>query len=252
MAASHEAQANFEALAENEYTGRGMVMGRTAMGDLMQVYWVTGRSDPSRNRIMVVEGSGARTDVFDRTKVDPEKLDLLIYNAMISTGKHHVVSNGEHTDDIVRGLSYGETFEEVLQDWKHEEDTMRTPRISGSVYADEQMRYKFSVISKDPEQKLLDDPKLEKSQRRNYTGTMHNFSGEGLSIHTYEHDAPEGEMVPSFDRSPYPLPLGENIDETLGMYWEVLDNPNRVAVVVKTIDPKTGKIALGHHNQLGE
>ncbi len=250
MAASHEALANFEELADNDYTGRGMVMGRTATGDLAQVYWITGRSDPSRNRIVLVENDIARTDVFDPTTVDPEKLPLLIYDAMAANGKEHVVSNGKQTDDIVRGLSSGETFEEVLMKWKHEPDGMRTPRISGVLHEDDPMRYKFSIISIDPEQELLEDPALEASLRQDHTGSMRNFAAEGLGIHTYEHDAPEGEMVPSFRGDPYPLPLGEDIDETVAMYWGALDNPNRVSVVVKTIDPNNGIIDFRLKNQL--
>lgn len=255
MAVSPEAQANFEALASNDYTGRGIVMGRAVTGDLAQVYWVTGRSEPSRNRVILVEDGVARTDVFDESKVEPDQLEYLIYNAMASAPGHHVVSNGKQTDDIVRGLRFGESFDEVLNDWPHEFDSVRTPRISGVLHENGPVRYQFSVISIHPEQELLEDPRQERSLRQKYAGTMHNSLGEALGIHTYLHDAPQGEMVPSFRESPYALPLGEDIDETLAMYWNALDNPandsNRVSVVVKTINPDTGRIDFRHQNQLG-
>ncbi len=50
------AEANFEKhLRQNAYPGRGIVLGKSTSGDLVQVYWIMGRSANSRNRVFVYE-----------------------------------------------------------------------------------------------------------------------------------------------------------------------------------------------------
>lgn len=70
-------------------------MGLDSAGKLgIQIYWVMGRSENSRNRVLKVdEATGlVRTDAFDWSKVtDPS---LIIYNAMTAVNGHHIVSNG--------------------------------------------------------------------------------------------------------------------------------------------------------------
>ena len=51
--------ANEEKLAKNAYPGRGIVVGMTPDAhNLVQIYWIMGRSENSRNRIFVREGMG--------------------------------------------------------------------------------------------------------------------------------------------------------------------------------------------------
>ena len=50
------AQANlFKRIAENTYPGRGIIVGRDVDGNWIQVYWIMGRSENSRNRIFLEE-----------------------------------------------------------------------------------------------------------------------------------------------------------------------------------------------------
>ena len=50
------AATNFEKhLRQNVYPGRGIVVGKSTSGDLVQVYWIMGRSANSRNRVFVYE-----------------------------------------------------------------------------------------------------------------------------------------------------------------------------------------------------
>ncbi len=55
-----------EELKNNEYPGRGIVIGRTADGKkAVTAYFIMGRSSNSRNRIFAEEGEGIRTQAFD-------------------------------------------------------------------------------------------------------------------------------------------------------------------------------------------
>lgn len=94
---------NMEQLRANPYPGRGIVMGLSADGQrVYQVYWLMGRSENSRNRILVAEGDTVKTEPFDANQVkDPR---LIIYNAMRIVNGVHIVSNGDQTDTIADDL----------------------------------------------------------------------------------------------------------------------------------------------------
>ena len=55
-----------------------------------------------------------------------------------------------------------------------------------------------------------------------------------------------------FAGSPYAVPLDGHAIEIADTLWGALDEKNRVALAVKTIDRATGKIAIELVNQLGE
>ena len=53
------AMENIKALSQNPYPGRGIILGRTPDGDPVQIYWIMGRSESSRDRILQpVTGKG--------------------------------------------------------------------------------------------------------------------------------------------------------------------------------------------------
>jgi len=65
-------------LKNNDYPGRGIIIGRSACGKKAYiVYFIMGRSENSRNRIFTQTGDGIRTEAFDPSKLtDPS---LIIY-----------------------------------------------------------------------------------------------------------------------------------------------------------------------------
>ncbi len=104
------AQANLRNLARNPYPGRGIVAGLDETGGYMvQVYWIMGRSENSRNRVFKADddiGNIGRlyTEAADSSKVkDPS---LIIYNAMREVGYHYIVSNGDQTDTVFEHDEY--------------------------------------------------------------------------------------------------------------------------------------------------
>src|SRR5206468_12227560 len=131
MDAIHIAARNFEGyLRQNPYPGRGLLIGRSSLdAGWVILYWIMGRSAPSRNRHFVAEGGTLRT-----VPVDPQLLtdpSLIIYEAMLELPGVYLVSNGAQTRTMYETLSTGGRFEEALAQWAQEPDAPNyTPRIS--------------------------------------------------------------------------------------------------------------------------
>ena len=65
--------------------------------------------------------------------------------------------------------------------------------------------------------------------------------GEGKCIHTYKGD---GNPLPSFEGVPYTVTVGNNIEETARRYWDMLNQENRVALLVKHINVENGNVDI--------
>lgn len=247
-----EAYENLHTLAENPYPGRGFVQGLNQLGDTaLQAYWVMGRSEGSQNRILVQEAEVVRTEIYDESKIGPsDNLELIVYNALRSYGKQHVVSNGRQTDAVISSTKRSGTFKSALSDWEYEPDAPNyTPRITGmlrpflSTVTGPLSHSDISVISKDENS----DRPIHKHYKEMLTST---YAGIGLGVHTYLGD---GSPLPSYNKRPQYFPLGEGVVDTAEMYWDALDTDNRVALVVKGIhkaDNSTSYHIINAHEQL--
>ncbi len=230
------AEANLEELSMNPFPGSGIVMGRSEDGRLdVQIYWVMGRMEGSRNRILVFQEGIVRTEPYFPSKIwhDP---GLIFYNNMkVSSDRHQVVSNGSQTD-LIAGDEASDELYDVLWSVKHETDAPNfTPRISGIFYnraTDPEMRMQFSKISCDPS-----NPEESVHAVYEYRSLP---PGLGYCLHTYNGD---GNPLPSFNRDPYLVPIPKPV-EIAGKYWQALNRENRVALAVKGINRETGKV---HH-----
>jgi IMP cyclohydrolase len=237
------ARVNFEELGNNPYPGRGIVMGRTVTGNLIQVYWVMGRSENSRNRILEREGDVVRTAPFDASKVkDPS---LIIYNAMAHRFGQHIVSNGDQTDTAIDHLEmYGgpDGVRKGLRTRSYEPDAPNyTPRITGYTNARSQSSF-FWLTRRSPNSWISDTSHIYYKD---------NFATQaiGRCLHTYMGD---GDPLPSFERRPYLVPIGEGAEDTAQMYWDHLNSDNRVAIVAKTIRPQSDEIEYHIINALDQ
>jgi IMP cyclohydrolase len=223
-------RANMDSLRSNVYPGRGIVIGQTPDGGkLVQVYWIMGRSENSRNRVFVREGDVVRTAPFDESKVkDPS---LIIYNCTRVLDRAHIVTNGDQTDTIYDALGSGGTFESALDTREFEPDEPNyTPRISGLVNLDDGLcAYKLGIlktIGNDPGRPV-----------RHYYSFGKAIPGVGHFIATYSGD---GDPLPSFEGEPQPVEIPGDIDTALDLYWNALNEDNKVSLLVKFIDPETG------------
>jgi hypothetical protein len=233
-------KANGAALAENAYPGRGIVQGMTADGrHLVQVYWLMGRSENSRNRVFVEEGDAIKTRAHDPSKLaDPS---LIIYASARVHGSCHVVTNGDQTDTIVEALRAGGTFEGALATRTFEPDAPNfTPRISGLVDLRGRNAYQLSILKP-----VLGRPEACVRQHFDYEKAL---PGVGHCLHTYRGD---GTPLPAFEGEPYPVELGDELEGVARAFWDRLNAENRISLWVKFIGAADGKVRTRIVNKLG-
>ena len=233
--------ANYEMLKTNTYPGRGIILGMSPDAKhMIQVYWIMGRSENSRNRIFEEENGSVRTKAFDESKLtDPS---LIIYFPARHEDGRYIITNGDQTDTIFDTMTKGGSFEDALNTRCFEPDAPNfTPRISGIIdLKDPLYAYKLSIL-----------------KSYNNTGTFcirsyFNYEkaipGTGHCIHTYVQD---GNPIPSFVGEPYELELFDDIDETVHYYWKALNEANKVSILAKYISVGDGsfKIRILNKNQ---
>ena len=219
-----------EILKNSSYPGRGIVIGLSPdRKHLIQVYWILGRSEGSRNRTFVAEGDTVRTRAFDESKLDNPS--LVVYFPIRVLAGHHILTNGDQTDTIYNAIQNGGTFESALAGRTFEPDPpILTPRISGIVDLDNgAATYKLAVL---------------KSVFLNEAyATQHFFNyetpipGIGHCITTYQDD---GNPPLSFSGEPLVVELYDTLEQNSNHFWEMLDPDNRVSLLVKSLDPVSG------------
>jgi hypothetical protein len=214
-------------LAANAYPGRGLVLGRAESGGgWLQVYWIMGRSENSRNRVFVADGGELRTEAADPAKLaDPS---LILYEAMLELPGVYIVSNGDQTRTVFDVMESGGRFEDALEMREREPDAPNyTPRISGLI----DLRLGDPVLALSILKANAADPAL--TDRTTFRPAAPP-AGFGLGLTTY---AGDGDPLPSFQGDPLWLPLHGPADEVAEAYWRALNADNRVALAVKEIGP---------------
>lgn len=215
---------NEDLLKKNTYPGRGIIIGQTPdRRNYIQVYWIMGRSNNSRNRVFVREGDFLRTKAFDESKL--EDPSLIIYYPIKDLNNFHIVTNGDQTDTIYDFLKQKQTFVDSLKTRKFEPDAPNfTPRISGVLDLNNSPSYTLSVLKSE-------------SGNPDYCHRAFYFydkfiPGYGHCIHTYESD---GNPLPSFEGDPKLLRVFDDLDQTAEFYWNMLNEENKVSLVVKLV-----------------
>lgn len=217
-------------IKENSYPGRGLVMGRSDSGQCLQLYWIMGRSDNSRNRRFSLEDGVLRTVAADPDKMqDPS---LVIYEVMLDWNKTFIVGNGDQTSTVYRSLQQGFSFDSALLSRDHEPDGPNfTPRITGMIQLGGPRPYfSYSILKSTKEMTDFSD--------RNFFYKEVIPTGVGYMLTTYEGD---GNPLPSFEGEPVAMPLSGSEENIMDKYWEALDTDNKISLALRSIDPKTGE-----------
>ena len=120
----------------------------------------------------------------------------------------HVVTNGDHTDNVVQHVAAGSTFETALEGRRHETDAPNyTPRIAGLVRLNgEETELKLAKIVRDP-----GDVKHSVHCFYRYAGFVNGF---GACIHTYAGDGNPAAAVRAATPTPYPSPAASTRSPT--------------------------------------
>ena len=217
-------------LKDNEYPGRGIVIGKSASGKFAAVaYFIMGRSENSKNRVFEMKDGALFTAPFDKSRVkDPS---LIIYPAMKKYQNKLIVTNGDQTDTILSALECGIDFKSALSVRDFEPDFPNmTPRISGLLtFLGGDFSYEMSIVKSA-------DEKGSGSNR--FTFSYHSVSGIGHLIHTYFEN---GSPLPSFVGEPKRAAIPDSIDEFSTSLWRGLNTENRISLFVRYIDLSNGK-----------
>lgn len=215
----------------NSYVGRGIVIGKTEDGTkALTAYFIMGRSNNSRNRIFVENGSEVIIHPYDASKV--EDPSLIIYSPIRKFENNLIVTNGDQTDTVYDGLKEGKSFADALTAREFEPDAPNfTPRISGMMtFADDDFTYQMSIL------KSADS---EGSACARFTYSYPALKGLGHFIHTYVCD---GAPIPTFQGEPERVAIGNDIDAFTTELWNALDGDNKISLYVRTVDLKTGEV----------
>lgn len=222
-------------LRENDYPGRGIMIGQTKNGSqAVFCYFIMGRSPNSRNRIFKETGDDVMIKPYDETKV--EDPSLIIYYPVRKYGDKWIVTNGDQTDTIVNFLENDKTFEDALLTRKFEPDSPNwTPRISSIINLNTDpvfnigFTYKMSIL------KCLDD---EGKRCGRFFYDYESIRGKGHFIHTYEAD---GNPLPTFIGEPETVEIGDDIEEFGNSVWKALNSDNKISMHISYIDLATNE-----------
>jgi IMP cyclohydrolase-like protein len=218
----------FDEIASNPYPGRGIVLGQSPdKNHAVAVYFIMGRSENSRNRIFISEKDGIITKPFDEKKVtDPS---LIFYQPVKILGNKTIITNGDHTDAIYKGMDQQLTFEQCLRNCSFEPDAPNyTPRISGIIKIDATgQHYAMSILKSD-------NGSPDSCQR--FTFAYDNPTpGYGHFIHTYIGDS---NPLKSFCGEPKKISILDDIDLFADKIWKNLNEENKISLWVRYINIK--------------
>ena len=214
-----------ELVKDNSYVGRGIILGKSKdEKNAVIAYFIMGRSENSRNRVFVENGSEVIIKPFDESKV--EDPSLIIYSQIRKYENKLIVTNGDQTDTIYEHLEKGSTFEEALNTRCFEPDAPNfTPRISGMInFENNDFTYKMSIL------KSADK---EGSSCNRYTYSYNSLPGLGHFIHTYMGD---GKPIPTFMGEPERVEIPNDINEFVNDIWTNLNSDNKISLYVRYIN----------------
>lgn len=216
-------------LVNNEYAGRGIVIGKSADGkNAVFAYFIMGRSANSRNRIFNKTSDGII--IYPHKPELVEDPSLIIYSPVRKVAGKTVVTNGDQTDTVVDFIADGKTFEQALRTRCFEPDAPNlTPRISGILEFDDGFTYKMSILKSGDE---------VGTKCFRYTFEYDAIDGLGHFIHTYECN---GNPIPTFKGEPERVVISDDIDAFTNEIWNSLNEENKISLYVSFTDLQTGK-----------
>lgn len=208
-------------LRNNDYPGRGIIVGQSADDALILVYFIMGRSQNSQNRLFLETEEGLKIEPFDASKL--EDPSLIIYYPYRHLGARHILTNGDQSDTVFSFLKAGQSFSDALATRCYEPDAPNfTPRISALAQLQEgRLSYTLSILKKQAGEGCT-------RQFFHYEGE----SGLGHFIHTY---ACDGNPLPSFQGEPICVRMEEDVQAFAESIFAALSPDKRISIFAKKI-----------------
>ena len=218
-----------EAIANNPYPGRGIIVGLTPDGKRAALaYFIMGRSAGSRSRAFAKDGDNLAIRMLDGGKI--ADTSLIFYTPLRTLPHAIVVTNGDQTDTICAALAEGKTFEAALATRMFEPDAPHfTPRISGMLDFLGGFAYKLSILK-------AGDAAGGTTLRQTFA--YEPLAGTGHLIHTYQRDAA---VLPSFSGEPVAIEISNDCGAFANALWSALNPENRVSLYVRFTDYQTNQ-----------
>ncbi|NLI52967.1 MAG: inosine monophosphate cyclohydrolase [Clostridiales bacterium] len=217
---------------KNRYPGRGVLIGSLG-ARAVTAYFITARSENSRNRVFREEGDSLAIHPFDESLVSDPR--LIFYTPLRVCADSIVLSNGDQTDTICESLLSGHSLQYAMSTRCYEPDAPNhTPRIAGLALPTG--RYTLGIV-----RKAGDAPDC----RRKYW-SYDPKEGAAHLICTYDGD---GDPLPSFSGEPLELEIGGTPEELTERIWNALDAENRVSLYVRYTDLNNGRFDSAMKNR---
>ena len=219
----------FEAIENNPYPGRGIILGLTPDGKRAALaYFIMGRSAGSRSRAFTKDGDDLAIRMLDGGKI--ADTSLIFYTPLRTLERAIIVTNGDQTDTICAFLAEGKAFEAALSTRTFEPDAPHfTPRISGMLDFSGKFSYKLSIVK-------AGDTEGKTTLRQTFA--YEPLAGTGHLIHTY---AGDGDVLPSFSGEPVAVEMLNDCAAFADALWNALNPENRVSLYVRFIDLVTNR-----------
>lgn len=211
-----------EALEANPYPGRGILCARTADGTVVGGYFVTGRSEASREREIRCTDSGELA-VVARGDVDFDPLRH--YIAVTASPEWLVIGNGAQVSTVAERLAGGEQPAVALDGLEHEPD--------GPIFTD-----RITAVMQRPGGRLAVMGAARKSAAARSASnivvmTVRDLEpGEGVLLTTYRSD---GQVIEGGEFAEVSVAAKDGA-ELLDEVWSSLNPSYRVAAVVLRVD----------------
>lgn len=208
-----------EALTGAPYPGRGLAVVRCGNDALALLYWLTGRSQPSRERVLRADGLDLVVqDRNTRRAFDP----LRHYRAARRVQRYDVVGNGDHVDHMAVAL---DDQAGAIDAWWNEQPEPDPPLHTARILA---------IVDRTSEVAYLT------AARRGPVGVAEHVgvrvaevpSGGGLAMVTYRGDPAQPEPW----AEPVWIEVAETLDDQLVATWEALDARYRVAIAGRYLE----------------
>lgn len=208
------------------YPGRGLILGKSSNGENLAIaYFLMGRSNNSKNRVLNFKKNGIYTKPFKNEINNPS---LVIYDPIIKFKHFIIISNGNHTETILKGLKSNLSFSESLKTRNFENDPpIFTPRIAALVDL-KKNKYELAIVKSSTK---------PCSTERFFFEFSNIIGGQGHLIHTYY--GRKNHETRSFNKTPKLVAIPNNINFFMNDIWAALNPEYRISLFVEFLNFKT-------------